>query len=462
MPRTERGPAPCNRREWNPADGQSPITNHDRRDARFINTTNKPPRRGKQIVGADTGIARSNLKPNESVFGSGEPAFDRGLFESDYRAYTNRRLPDGLSIPERHAKRRWNKGKAYTLDPGAAVPAVYEGASCGGGVKDNPKEQFTNASYERLTIKAQTKLNLAEKYPYRWDEAARAYADGIRTGGKATHGFDLSWTQAAGRLADEALDYLSTRQLPYRHLEHKCPIAFYEKPFLGIAVLWLMAGLDAPLKDFLYFAAEASIPEKGPPRQKKKLNIPLRKPRPITERDKTIAKFWFLAKKKCRGRVPRRELADAIMACMERITKTYDDSYKPELGAFASFAEQAIDWAIADFMKELRRQVPVQRSINANVTEEEDDSNSETPETVEVIKLDNLEDGIFTAKLRRVAERMGCLNDRERHVMEARLGLNGYTYPRTHRMVADEIGTSERHVQRIEDGAVEKLQRAVA
>jgi hypothetical protein len=79
MPRTERGAVPSKRRERNPADGHSPITERDRRDARFRNTTSKPPRTGRQIVGPAAGIARSNLGPGESVF-DGKPRFDRGRF----------------------------------------------------------------------------------------------------------------------------------------------------------------------------------------------------------------------------------------------------------------------------------------------------------------------------------------------------------------------------------------------
>jgi DNA-directed RNA polymerase sigma subunit (sigma70/sigma32) len=47
-------------------------------------------------------------------------------------------------------------------------------------------------------------------------------------------------------------------------------------------------------------------------------------------------------------------------------------------------------------------------------------------------------------------------------VIEARLGLNGYRYPRTHDMLADELGITGRHIQRIEEAAVEKLRQAIA
>jgi hypothetical protein len=112
MPRTESGQAICNRSRGNPADGHSPITKQERRDARFINSISKPARQGKQTVGPANGIARSNLKRGESVFDRGEPPFDRGMY----------------------------------------VPAVCEGASCGGDVSAK--------STAKLNRKAQGPLNL--------------------------------------------------------------------------------------------------------------------------------------------------------------------------------------------------------------------------------------------------------------------------------------------------------------
>ena len=49
-----------------------------------------------------------------------------------------------------------------------------------------------------------------KNYPYRWDQAASCYLD-IRIAGKATNSTDLTWSQGAARLADEAIDNLSTQ-----------------------------------------------------------------------------------------------------------------------------------------------------------------------------------------------------------------------------------------------------------
>ena len=65
-------------------------------------------------------------------------------------------------------------------------------------------------------------------------------------------------------MADEASGNFSTR--PNRHEGRKCPLIFYEKPFLCIFLFWLMAGLDAPLSDFWLYAAEPPSREKEPRR----------------------------------------------------------------------------------------------------------------------------------------------------------------------------------------------------
>ena len=115
MPRTELGPAICNRSRWNPADGHSPITERDRPDARFINSISKPPRKGKQTIGKATGIARSNLEPGKSAF-------------------------DGKTI--------FN----------AATPAICEGAICGGDA--SAKITGAPTSFEYLNGRARKKLKL--------------------------------------------------------------------------------------------------------------------------------------------------------------------------------------------------------------------------------------------------------------------------------------------------------------
>jgi RNA polymerase sigma factor (sigma-70 family) len=520
MPRTEAGPAMHKRsREWNPADARSPITRRDRRDARFRNTTSKPTRRGKQAVGPATGITRSNLNPGESVYDK-KPGFDRCVY----------------------------------------VPAVCEGAICGG--EDSAKITGSPTSYEDLTSKAQTKLNLVaatvpgapphlgrifaaaimkhelfrpkkikhddgsvtiehvlfvlhngrllphifrgwfgQGYPWRWDQAASCYLD-IRIDGKATNSTDPTWTQAAGRIADEALDNFSTQ--PNRHAGRRCPLIFYEKPFLCIFLFWLMAGLDAPLSDFWLFAAEPPSTEKKTRRyipsniywRRKEdrrvdelvslaallsVKIPRlaryyrecwgrvakanqdKRPVARTERDKVITDHWPLVADKCR-KVPQAHRADAIQACMERLVKVYDNDWRPELGTFGTFAAQAIDWAIQDFMKGLRQQVPVQRSINLNepAPDDDDDDKPTEPERSDMLKLNTLEKNATAAKRRLIAERLGCLTPRERRVIEGRLALNGYKEPVTHKALAAELGTSATSVRRVEDDAVAKLQQAVA
>jgi hypothetical protein len=468
MPRTEKGRAIYNRsREWDPTgDGRSPITRRDRRDARFLNSTSKPP----------------------AV--EDEPRFDRGRFKTGHRLdYVDYRLPD-------YEKDGRLKFLTSDTNTGAAVPAVCEGASCGDNVSAKSTAKFGTTSYEHLNRRARRPLNLVaaavpgvppdlgrfltaelmkhelfrpkkitrkdgrvvirhtlfvrrngrllrpirfrvwfgQSYPWRWNEAASSYLD-VRIDGKAANSADLTWSQAAAEIADETSGNLSTRQ--YRHHGRRCPIIFYDKPFLGIFLLWLMAGLDAPLTDFFHIVAEPLNTEKEPRREKKlradspsniywhrlreghkaarlvsnnellSINSPrldqyyreryrqaakaVERPRAITERDRIIAAHWRLAKKKCRI-VPQAHRADAIQACMERLTLAYEN-WDRERGAFTPFAEQAIEWAIQDFMKEQRKQVPVDRSINANdPTDQFDEDDTPTePERTDVMKFNTLE-----------------------------------------------------------------------
>ena len=559
MPRTELGPATCNCSRWNPADGHSPITKRDRLDARFINSISKPPRKGKQTIGPATGVARSNLEPGKSVFDD-KPRFDRGRFRtrqsithySEYRGRTT-------------------YVRAADTSCGAAIAATWEdGNVANPSAKSTAK--FGSTSFEYLNRRARSAVNLVaatvanappnlgrlfaaaimksklfrpekierndgrvfirhtilvrhngrllrhvgrgwfgQNYPRRWDQAASCYLD-VRIDGKATNSADLTWSQAAARMADEAVGNLSTRQyeasVPFSWW--RCPLIFYEKPFLCIFLFWLMAGLDAPLSDFWLYAAEPPSREKKPRRYvpsniyregKAKLdregkakvgqqvslkellsvNTPrlaeyyrkcwrqvaatIKRPVAPTARDKAIASHWPLVAKKCRI-VPKADRADAIQACMERLITVWE-AWDPESGVpFGAFAAQAIDWEIQDFMKQLRRQVPVQRSINLNdpadnPADEDDDEKPPEPERPDMMKFNAMETQAAAARRRLVADRLGCLNLREQRVIEGRLALNGYKYPVGHEALAAELGMSERHIRRIESAAIEKLQQAV-
>jgi RNA polymerase sigma factor (sigma-70 family) len=566
MPRTESGPATYNRSpEWDLTNGHSPITERDRRDARFRNSTGKPPRKGKQTVGPATSVARSNLNPGESVF-DGEPSFDRGRFKTGHRLdYTDYRLPDyedrevgRLTVAERDT------------NTGAAVPAVCADASCGGNASAKSTAKFGSTSYENLNRRARTLVNLVaatvpgaplyfgriaaaaimehklfrpkkikhadasvtiehvflvrhngrllkhigfrcwfgQKYPYRWDQPASCYLD-VRIDGKATNSADLTMSQAAAAMADEAFDNLSTRR--YGHEGHRCQL-------LCFFLLWLVAGLDPHIeirnwfglrdtwRDFWLYVEEPPNPEKEPGRRHCPSNIYWRRlaaggrisklvslaelqsvhlprldryyrerfrevgktnrdkrPAARTERDTVIADHWPLAKKKCRI-VPQAYRADAIQACMERLVKEWDQ-YDPERGV--SWVAQKFDWAIQDFMKELRRQVPVQRSINLNDPADnngdDDDDYDKPPESErpDMMGLDTLQKQAAAAKRRLIAERLGCLSVRERRVIEGRLALNGYGESVTHDDLAAELGMSARQIRRIEDAAVEKLRGAM-
>jgi RNA polymerase sigma factor (sigma-70 family) len=186
------------------------------------------------------------------------------------------------------------------------------------------------------------------------------------------------------------------------------------------------------------------------------------RPKAITERDKVIAKHWPLARKKCRI-VPQPERADAIQACMERLTLAYEN-WDKKRGAFTTYAEQAIDWAIQDFMKELRREVPVQRSINVNDpadANDDDDDDNTSPEQPDMMRFDSLGTQATEAKRRLVVERLDCLNWRERRVIEGTLGLNGYRHSVSAENLAAELDLSAKQIRRIRGVAAEKLQQEV-
>jgi RNA polymerase sigma factor (sigma-70 family) len=148
---------------------------------------------------------------------------------------------------------------------------------------------------------------------------------------------------------------------------------------------------------------------------------------------------------------------------MERLCTVYED-WNPKLSSFGTFAAQPIDWEIRDFLKRLRRQVSVKRSINLNDPADHADVDDDTPpqpERPDVMRLDALQTQATAAKRRFVADMMDCLDLRERRVIEGRLALNGYGYSMTHKALAAELNTSERDIGRIERAAVDKLRRAV-
>jgi RNA polymerase sigma factor (sigma-70 family) len=218
----------------------------------------------------------------------------------------------------------------------------------------------------------------------------------------------------------------------------------------------------------LFFAAEQPSQEEKPlhPQKLKLETIRHKRPAAPTARDKEIASHWPKAKYKCR-RLPLAYRDDAIQACMERLIKEYDRTWDPRRGPFDALVGQALEWGLQDIKKELRGQVPVQRSINLNdpannANDDDDDDKSPTLEQPDMTNnLSSLEKQAAAAKRSLVAERLGCLNLRERRVIEARLALNGYKAPVRHKALAAQLGMSVRQVQRIEGVAVEKLAQAV-
>jgi hypothetical protein len=466
MPRTERGRATRKRSDWNPADGRSPIRRGERWDARFRNTLSKPPSKGKDRVGPATGIARSNLEPGKSVFNRTKPAFDRGVFK---QPPTKRGVHVHFTdfYVDLASKKISLKGQLAALSKatGATVPAVLEDASCGDFVKINGK---IDQSHSALLAKARTSLNLiaatianappylgrlfaavimdhkllrpmlrvgrlchlilvrhngrlwphirrgwfGDGYPKRWNQPASSYLD-VRMVGKATNSSDLTWGQAAGRMADETFANLGTkrkRKQPLEPDQRECPQCFYETPVLGFFWLWLVAYLE-PDKSHRYIPSRVYW-KREPDGHKLgrivslddlRVNLPrlarylrecfrqvaktVKRPAPLTDRDRMILKHWPLIQGMCRGKgtkvaIPKSERADAEQACVARLLKTYDE-WK-ERGAFTSYAAQAIEWALQDFMNALRRQRPVDRSINLNdpvdTSDDDEDDKPKQPE----------------------------------------------------------------------------------
>jgi DNA-directed RNA polymerase sigma subunit (sigma70/sigma32) len=127
---------------------------------------------------------------------------------------------------------------------------------------------------------------------------------------------------------------------------------------------------------------------------------------------------------------------------------------------FESFAAGAIEWDMKDWLDQYYRQVPVDRSINVNIpmdnaNDEDDDDDHKKEGAIDMTNA------VYEAKRRLVAERMGCLDSRERRVIEGRLALNGGTKAVRLAALARELGVSESRVRQIEDEAAAKLQLAV-
>jgi RNA polymerase sigma-E/F/G factor len=347
-------------------------------------------------------------------------------------------------------------------------------------------------SYEELIVAADRPIDFAVEFHKRWNQAATSYVDN-RTAGKARRRIDGTW-----HATDDAADYLSTKP------RSCCPVIFYEKPFLGIFLFWLMAGMDAPLKDFWFFAAETADEKDAPglshapglarvlseietgltlgtwtSKEAKKRNRAKRqKPRrpglltaweeldlaqrgkagDIPARDEIIARHWRLVQRKCRH-VSVADQADAIAVGMAALLKAWKalDPDHDRFVRFGTFAAQAVDWAIADFKEQRRRQVPVAQSINPNNPVAD---NMDTERAEKAMTNNSIETQATIAKRNLVAERLACLDTRERFIMEGRLGLNGWQ-PQEQQYLANLLGISVRHLRRIEDTAVGKLQQAV-
>jgi RNA polymerase sigma factor (sigma-70 family) len=306
--------------------------------------------------------------------------------------------------------------------------------------------------------------------------------------------------------ANECIELLAT---PYG-----CPRCFYEMPVFGFFWLWLVAYLESETEpqasqtrltshywheaggwkhrgseksysrsiswdDLEKFKRTGELPEIGVlPRHLGDARVPglrellsrealnrgknLKSPRPVvaTARDRALLRHLPLVKSKCRI-VPESYRKDAIQACMERLVKAWDKS-DPEQPFGAA---QAIDWAIQDFMKQLRQQIPVQRSINLNdpadnPTDDDDDQPPE-PEQTDMMRVNALQGQVTVARRRLVAERLDCLNWRERRVIEGRLALNGHADPVSRWVLAADLGISETLVRQIESQAALKLQLAI-
>jgi DNA-directed RNA polymerase sigma subunit (sigma70/sigma32) len=79
-----------------------------------------------------------------------------------------------------------------------------------------------------------------------------------------------------------------------------------------------------------------------------------------------------------------------------------------------------------------------------------------------MMRMNSLETKATEAKRLLVAERLGCLDPRERRVIEGRLGLNGYKQPVTHRVLAVELGLTAARIGQIEGEAAAKLREMLA
>src|SRR5262245_36533694 len=175
-----------------------------------------------------------------------------------------------------------------------------------------------------------------------------------------------------------------------------------------------------------------------------------------------IIRHWPLVEKKCRP-VSFADRADAIAACMKRLVKVWE-KWKPELGSFGTFAAQALEWELQDFKRKLRQQVPVQRSININdpaIHASGDDDDDNQLGQPDMMRFNSINTELTEARRRLITEHLDCLRPRERQVIEALLGLNGYEHPLTQKALAADLDMDVRHIRRLEHIAVSKLQQNI-
>lgn len=388
------------------------------------------------------------------------------------------RWPNFLDKPQiTDGKPQFDRGR------GAWLLATWEG-----GNRANPSSKVTRAakSHEELVEASKAAVRFDKPYSTRWRNACLSHWD-IRLHGKIRRSPDITYEQAAKLEAEDALcEYLDNghpRLEKYLLLSLTLSRTWLEFRYLG----WLLAAMlrfafeterldkDRP-RSRGYHAIVGGEPKRGQPAflgerellskdaiARSKANDAQPKPKrrrflsreeelqlmrrakagDIVAANRIIVAHLPIAKKVAK-QYAKNDTDDLIQEGVFGIKKALDE-YNPEWGVwFGVFAKQAVEWAIMDYLKRQRKQYAL--SLDAAIFD------TDTAFKDMLIEPNSFDIGDASAPT------LDCLNARERHIIEARFGLNGRDET-TRPVIGAELGISDERVRQIEARAVAKLKK---
>jgi hypothetical protein len=199
-------------------------------------------------------------------------------------------------------------------------------------------------------------IDCKKLYWGRWNHARRCIADN-RWHGKVRCEPDITDEQAAGRGLEGSL---------LRWIDRKCPAEFLERPIMGFFLLWLIAGLthDDPKRDTERktirryrrgFAPFHQIHAPRPDEHEERRLADLYRAGHVIAGNMLIASHTWIAMGIAHKYRDQAELDDLIQEGTFGLYKALEE-FNPERHCrFSTLAYRAVEWAIKDYLKELRR-----------------------------------------------------------------------------------------------------------